>query len=110
MRTVTTGPTDGNNIAIMKGLTSGETVVTDGADQLRDGAKVLLPGEEPPAFASGAGAASGGAKSRCARIASLMKSASGSKATHLAKISERLGCGGGAGGGAQGDHKSGIGP
>ena len=53
MRAVTTGPTDGNDIAILKGLTRGETVVTDGADQLRDGAKVLLPGEKPPAFEKG---------------------------------------------------------
>jgi multidrug efflux system membrane fusion protein len=92
MRTVTTGPTDGNDIAVTKGLTPGETVVTDGADQLRDGAKVLLPGEQPPSLAGGARAASGGANDRCARIASVMKSATGSKATRLAKISARLGC------------------
>lgn len=47
MRTVTTGLTDGNNISVMKGLTPGDTVVTDGADQLRDGAKVLLPRTKP---------------------------------------------------------------
>jgi multidrug efflux system membrane fusion protein len=92
MRTVTTGPTDGNDIAITKGLTAGETVVTDGADQLRDGAKILLPGETPPSFASGAGAAAGGANARCARLASFMKSATGSKATRLAKVYARLGC------------------
>ena len=96
MRTVTTGPTDGNDIAIMKGLTPGETVVTDGADQLRDGAKVLLPGESAPSFAQGAdaGAAAGGKDGRCARIESFMKSASGSKATRLAKVYSRLGCAG----------------
>jgi membrane fusion protein, multidrug efflux system len=93
MRTVTTGPTDGTNIAIMKGLTPGLAVVTDGADQLKDGAKVLLPGEQPPGLAAGAGAASGSANGRCARIASYMKSATGSKASHLAKIYARLGCG-----------------
>ena len=92
MRTVVTGPTDGNNIAITKGLTSGETVVTDGADQLRDGAKVLLPGEKP---ASVAGGASGGStNARCARIATYMKGATGSKATRLAKMAARLGCSG----------------
>jgi membrane fusion protein, multidrug efflux system len=90
MRTVVTGPTAATNIAIMKGLTPGETVVTDGADQLRDGAPVLLPGEQPPSVASGAG----GANSRCARIASLMKGATGSKATRLGKVYARLGCGG----------------
>ncbi|MBW4053415.1 MAG: efflux RND transporter periplasmic adaptor subunit [Proteobacteria bacterium] len=64
MRTVITGPTDGNDMAIMKGLTPGLTVVTDGADQLRNGAKVLLPGEQPPAFARGPhrGAKAGAAK------------------------------------------------
>jgi multidrug efflux system membrane fusion protein len=100
MRTVTTGPTDGSNIAITKGLTPGLTVVTDGADQLKDGAKVLLPGEQPPAIAKGS---SGGASGRCTRIASYMKSATGSKATRLAKIYARLGCGGAqSGAGSQG--------
>lgn len=98
MRTVTTGPTDGQNIAILKGLTPGLTVVTDGADQLKDGAKVLLPGEQPPGLASRAGAASGSTDARCSRIASYMKSATGSKATRLAKIYARLGCGGGQSG------------
>ena len=92
MRTVTTGPTSGNEIAITKGLEPGETVVTDGADQLRDGARVLLPGEQPPALALGAGAS--GAQGRCARVASAMKSATGSKATRLGKIYARLKCGG----------------
>jgi multidrug efflux system membrane fusion protein len=92
MRTVTTGPTDGNNIAIMKGLTAGETVVTDGADQLRDGASVLLPGEKPPASLAGSAAGGKGSSSRCARIASYMKKATGSRATRLAKVYARLGC------------------
>jgi membrane fusion protein, multidrug efflux system len=94
MRTVTTGPTDGNDIAIMKGLTPGETVVTDGADQLKDGAKVLLPGEKPPALA---GAPAGtGSSTRCTRLASYMKRATGTRATHLAKVYARL-CGGSKG-------------
>jgi membrane fusion protein, multidrug efflux system len=99
MRTVVTGPTDGNNIAITKGLTPGETVVTDGADQLRDGAEVLLPGEKPAAgsaYGAGAAAASHGGSSaqRCTRIAGMMKSATGTKAERLAKVYSRLGCGG----------------
>jgi membrane fusion protein, multidrug efflux system len=93
MRTVTTGPTDGNDTAITKGLTAGETVVTDGADQLKDGATVLLPGEKPPAAAA-AGAVAGGASSaRCTRLAAFMKRATGSRATHLAKAYARF-CGG----------------
>jgi len=96
MRTVVTGPTDGANIAVTKGLTPGETVVTDGADQLRDGAEVLLPGEKPAGgFANGAGGTHGGSTSqRCARISGMMKSATGSRAEHLAKFYSRLGCGG----------------
>jgi hypothetical protein len=67
-------------------------VVTDGADQLRDGASVLLPGEKPPASLA-SGAAGGKASSaRCARIASFMKKATGSRATRLAKVYARLGC------------------
>lgn len=91
MRTVTTGPTDGNNIAVMKGLTPGETVVTDGADQLRDGASVLLPGEKPPATLA-SGAAGKSSNARCTRLASFMKKATGTRATRLAKAYARLGC------------------
>jgi membrane fusion protein, multidrug efflux system len=95
MRTVVTGPTDGNNIAVIKGLTAGETVVTDGADQLRDGAQVLLPGEKPAAgFGTAAGAAHGGTTAqRCSRISGMMKGATGTKAERLAKMYARLGCG-----------------
>jgi len=49
MRAVTEGPTDGTNVSITSGLKIGETVVVDGADRLRDGAKVQLPGAKPPA-------------------------------------------------------------
>ena len=93
MRTVTTGPTDGNNIAVTKGLTPGETVVTDGADQLKDGATVLLPGEKPPESLS-AGAAGKSSNARCTRLAAYMKKATGTRATRLAKVYARLGCGG----------------
>jgi len=37
---VTLGPTDGQRIAIMSGLQPGESVVVDGTDRLRDGARV----------------------------------------------------------------------
>jgi membrane fusion protein, multidrug efflux system len=97
MRTVVTGPTDGNDIAITKGLTAGETVVTDGADQLRDGAHVLLPGEKPAALTYGAAGAhghGGSASQRCTRITGMMKSATGTRAERLAKVYSRLGCGG----------------
>lgn len=102
MRTVTTGPTDGNNIAVMKGLTAGETVVTDGADQLKDGASVLLPGEKPPQSMAAGGAAGNSSKARCTRLAAYMKKATGSRATRLAKVYARLHCGGAQVGAATG--------
>jgi membrane fusion protein, multidrug efflux system len=43
VRKVTLGPGDVTNITVAEGLSPGETVVTDGADRLKDGAKVLLP-------------------------------------------------------------------
>jgi multidrug efflux system membrane fusion protein len=47
VRVVKTGPSDGQRTAILSGLESGETVVTDGVDRLFDGAKVQLPGKQP---------------------------------------------------------------
>ena len=49
MRGVTTGPTDGDKVAITGGVKPGETVVVDGTDRLKDGATVLLPGDKVPA-------------------------------------------------------------
>jgi multidrug efflux system membrane fusion protein len=40
MRPVTVGPTQGDDTAIESGLSPGDLVVVDGADKLRDGAKV----------------------------------------------------------------------
>jgi len=40
MRPVTLGPTQGDDASIESGLTPGDLVVVDGADKLRDGAKV----------------------------------------------------------------------
>ena len=42
VRKVTLGPGDATNISIAQGLKVGDTVVVDGADKLKDGAKVLL--------------------------------------------------------------------
>jgi multidrug efflux system membrane fusion protein len=56
MRAVTPGPSSGELVSITKGLQTGERVVVDGADQLRDGAHVVVPGS-----AAAAGSASSGA-------------------------------------------------
>jgi membrane fusion protein, multidrug efflux system len=42
VRKVSLGPGDANNVSIRQGLTPGELVVVDGADKLKDGAKILL--------------------------------------------------------------------
>jgi multidrug efflux system membrane fusion protein len=47
VRYVTTGPATGNMISIRKGLQVGDTVVVDGADQLRDGAVVNVQPSAP---------------------------------------------------------------
>ena len=45
LQTVTLGPPSGANVAILKGVAAGQTVITEGADNLEDGSKVTLPGE-----------------------------------------------------------------
>jgi multidrug efflux system membrane fusion protein len=44
MRDVETGPSDGDNTVITRGLAVGETVVTEGVDKLQQGAKVNVGG------------------------------------------------------------------
>ena len=90
LRTIVTGPTDGDMIAVTRGLTPGETVVTDGADQLRDGARVRIPGQKSAVAGGPAHAARPGA--RCARISRRMHGASGLRAKLLARAYRRLGC------------------
>jgi len=53
VRYVTTGPATGNMISIRSGLQVGDTVVVDGADQLRDGAVVSIQSSAPANAASG---------------------------------------------------------
>jgi membrane fusion protein, multidrug efflux system len=64
-RTVDLGPLDGAMFAVNKGLSPGDRVVVDGADRLRDGAKVLV---------SGAGGSNGGGTARPADAAAPGKS------------------------------------
>jgi multidrug efflux system membrane fusion protein len=46
-RAVKTGASQGQDIAVTEGIKPGDIVVTDGADNLRDGSKVELPGDAP---------------------------------------------------------------
>lgn len=43
---VKTGPADSGRIVILSGVKLGDTVITEGADRLEDGAKVTLPGKK----------------------------------------------------------------
>jgi multidrug efflux system membrane fusion protein len=47
VRVIETGVTDGEKIAVVKGLAIGDQVVIDGTDRLRDGAKIRRPGSPP---------------------------------------------------------------
>jgi membrane fusion protein, multidrug efflux system len=49
VRPVTLGVVDGERVAVTKGLSVGEVVVTEGGDRLRDGAQVVLPAAKGPA-------------------------------------------------------------
>jgi membrane fusion protein, multidrug efflux system len=46
VRPIKLGPTDDDRAAVQSGLASGERVVTDGVDRLRDGARVTIPGDQ----------------------------------------------------------------
>lgn len=59
MRPVTVGPSLGERVTISRGVTADQTVVVDGADQLRDGARITLPQDSAPA----AGTAGDGGRS-----------------------------------------------
>ena len=48
VRPVKLGVAQGERQAILSGIDPGDTIVTDGVDRLRDGAKVILPGDQPP--------------------------------------------------------------
>jgi multidrug efflux system membrane fusion protein len=77
MRGVALGPQQDDRVAVFKGLNAGETVVTDGADRLHDGAEVTIPSgqkvEKVAPAANPSGAAAPSTPSREERRAKLMK-------------------------------------
>ncbi|HEX4294318.1 MAG TPA: MdtA/MuxA family multidrug efflux RND transporter periplasmic adaptor subunit [Rhizomicrobium sp.] len=73
MRAVTLGPQDGDHVAVVKGLNPGETVVTDGADRLSDGADVVVPKGTKAGAAKPADAAAPTGDARAARRAAMAK-------------------------------------
>ena len=59
LRPVQRGQASADSIQITSGLKAGEQVITEGADRLKDGASVTLPGDAP---GGGAGRGTGGKK------------------------------------------------
>lgn len=59
LRPATRGQATVDKVQIVKGLEAGETVITEGADRLKDGARVTLSGDAPP---TGAGPGKGQGK------------------------------------------------
>jgi len=68
VRKVVLGETDGDHVEVISGLVPGDRVVIDGADKLRDGAKINVraeaPAGAPPAGTPPAGSEKSGGKKR----------------------------------------------
>jgi membrane fusion protein, multidrug efflux system len=68
VRKVVLGATDGDRVEVTSGLAPGDRVVIDGADKLRDGAKINLrveaPAGAPPAVTPPADPEKSGGKKR----------------------------------------------
>ncbi|MBC7455734.1 MAG: efflux RND transporter periplasmic adaptor subunit, partial [Massilia sp.] len=96
LRPVTRGQATLDKVQIASGLAAGEQVITEGADRLKDGAKVTLPGDKPlapgnngkgkrgarPDAAAGAAASSAPATSPASSAAPVSAPASSSTATN----------------------------
>jgi membrane fusion protein, multidrug efflux system len=48
VRPLTLGASDGERTTVRSGLSSGDMIVTEGGDRLRDGARIVPPGSLPP--------------------------------------------------------------
>ena len=75
-RSVKLGVQDGDKVAILEGLKPGDTVVVDGADRLRDGAQVSIPGPATK-IQTPSGTVAGGAAARGAQALAALTQACG---------------------------------
>ena len=64
VRPIQLGATEGDHVEILSGLTPGDRIVIDGADKLRDGAKINVRSEADPAKSADPQDKSGGKKRR----------------------------------------------
>ncbi|HEY8049677.1 MAG TPA: efflux RND transporter periplasmic adaptor subunit [Ramlibacter sp.] len=84
MTPVTPGQATVDRVQIATGLQAGQQVITEGADRLRDGSRVILPGDAP---GGARGAASGASGARSAHM--------GASVPQQARHSRRAGSGSG---------------
>lgn len=66
LRPVKRGQATVEKVQIVSGLKAGEQVITEGADRLKDGAKVTLPGDKPNGARRGDGKGGAGQRDRAA--------------------------------------------
>ncbi|HZE55764.1 MAG TPA: efflux RND transporter periplasmic adaptor subunit [Bradyrhizobium sp.] len=64
VRAIRLGATEGDRVEVLSGLTPGDRIVIDGADKLRDGAKINVRSEADPAKSADPQDKSGGKKRR----------------------------------------------
>jgi len=64
VRPIQLGATEGDHVEVLSGLTPGDRIVIDGADKLRDGAKINVRSEADPAKSADPQDKSGGKKRR----------------------------------------------
>jgi multidrug efflux system membrane fusion protein len=85
LRPVTRGQATVDKVEITAGLQVGENVITEGADRLKDGAKVILPGDKPAAAgAGGRGRGKRGARPDAAAAATSSSASAAASSTSAA--------------------------
>jgi multidrug efflux system membrane fusion protein len=100
IRAVKVGQAQGQNVVIDEGIETGEAVVIDGAERLREGSSVELPGDAPPA-GRGRGGKGGEAKVGDAKAGDA-KGDGGKAQAGAAAGGTAAGGGSGGGGGGEG--------
>ena len=85
LRPVKRGQASVDKIVVISGLQAGEQVITEGADRLKDGSRVVLPGDMPRMGGAG-GAGSAGVKGKRQRPDSAQGASSPSSAPRAADV------------------------
>jgi len=92
LRPIKRGPATVEKIVVTSGLQAGERVITEGADRLKDGARVVLPGDAPGAGRRPQGAASaprGDTAAAAKAVAPVAAAAAAASAASTASVQAR---------------------